>query len=206
MVPISEINERSTNDVTLFHLVEGLQLHLHRVVVADFKGLANKNSCLVAAVPIFNQQEGIKSDLLITQSVLLLEVEGFGGVRHHGLQHVVPIHHNPEHRRTFTQPPPCHDPPAVSPVVGVAVPVARRGVHIISDQPVEVLVASDTDVFHVPVGDVGAVCVKVPQDHHILEGQNSGSKHFTSCVVLKYCISICSSGEVCTLHLLPTSW
>lgn len=123
----------------------------------------------MAAVSIFNQKKGIKTDLLITQSVLLLEVEGFGGVWHHSLQHVVSIHHYPEHRRAFTQLPPCHDPPAVSPVVGVAVPVACRGVHVIFDQPVEVLVASDADVFHVSVGDVRAVCIKVPQDHHVLE-------------------------------------
>lgn len=60
-------------------------------------------------------------------------------------------------------------PPPALPVVCVIVSVACRGVDIISNQPVEVLVATDTDVLHALLGEVQAVRVKVAQDHHVLE-------------------------------------
>ena len=55
------------------------------------------------------------------------------------------------------------------PVVCVVVLGAGSGVDIISDQPVEVLVGADTNVLHVFLGDVRAVCVEVAQDHHVLQ-------------------------------------
>lgn len=57
----------------------------------------------------------------------------------------------------------------VSPVVCVVVPGAGRGVHVVSDQPVEVLVATDADVLHRTLGHVRAVGVEVAQDHHVLQ-------------------------------------
>ena len=57
----------------------------------------------------------------------------------------------------------------VLPVVCVVVFGARRGVDVISNQPVEVLVGTDTDVLHVFLGDIRAVCIEVAQDHHVLE-------------------------------------
>lgn len=57
----------------------------------------------------------------------------------------------------------------VLPVVGVVISVARRRVDIISNQPVEALVATDTDALHVPLGDVQAVRIEVAQDHHVLQ-------------------------------------
>ena len=40
------------------------------------------------------------TDLLLTESVRLLEVEGFGRVWYHSLEHVVSVNHDPEQRRT----------------------------------------------------------------------------------------------------------
>lgn len=48
-----------------------------------------------------------------------------------------------------------------SPVVCVAVSAARCGVDIVSDQPVEVLVAADADALHLFLGDVGTIRIEV---------------------------------------------
>lgn len=40
------------------------------------------------------------TDLLFAEFECLLEVEGFGGVRFDGLEHVVSIDHDPEHTHT----------------------------------------------------------------------------------------------------------
>ncbi len=40
------------------------------------------------------------TDLLLVESIHLLEVEGFGRVWYHSLEHVVPINHNPEQKHT----------------------------------------------------------------------------------------------------------
>lgn len=58
--------------------------------------------------------------------------------------------------------------------------VARRGVDIVSDQPVEVLVSPDTDGLHLFLGDVQAVCVKVAEDHHVLEEKRR--RNISTCV------------------------
>lgn len=62
------------------------------------------------------------------------------------------------------------------PVICVVVSVARRGVDIVPNQPVEVLVAADTDVLHVLLGDVQAVRIKITQDHHVLQDRG-GRQH-----------------------------
>ena len=59
----------------------------------------------------------------------------------------------------------------ILPVVGVVVLVAGRGVDVVSDQPVELLVGSDPDALHVLLGDVAAVGVEVAEDHHVLGGR-----------------------------------
>lgn len=55
------------------------------------------------------------------------------------------------------------------PVVGVVVVGVGRGVNVIFDQPVEVLVATDTDLLHFARCDIGAVSVEVAQNHDVLE-------------------------------------
>lgn len=69
----------------------------------------------------------------------------------------------------------------VLPVICVVVSVARRGVNVISNQPVEVLVATDTDALHVLLGDVQAVCVEVAQDHHVLEQRGGRTSTGATC-------------------------
>lgn len=58
---------------------------------------------------------------------------------------------------------------SASPVVCVVVSRVGCGVHIISYQPVEVLVTADTDDLHVSLGNVRAVCIEVAEDHHVLQ-------------------------------------
>lgn len=55
------------------------------------------------------------------------------------------------------------------PVVCVVVAVAGRGVDIVCDQPVEVLVATYANGLHFLLGDVHAVRVEVAQNHNVLE-------------------------------------
>lgn len=69
----------------------------------------------------------------------------------------------------------------VLPVVCVTVFVAGCGVSIISNQPVEILVTSDTDTLHVPLGDVWSICIKVTQDHDVLEHRGGRTSTFERC-------------------------
>lgn len=55
------------------------------------------------------------------------------------------------------------------PVICVVVAVTCCGVDIVSDQPVEVLVATYANGLHVLLGDILAVCVEVAQNHHVLK-------------------------------------
>lgn len=55
------------------------------------------------------------------------------------------------------------------PVVCVVVAVAGRGVDVVCDQPVEVLVGTYANGLHFLLGDVQAVRVEVAQNHHVLE-------------------------------------
>lgn len=72
----------------------------------------------------------------------------------------------------------------ILPVVGVVVLVAGRGVDVVSNQPVEVLVGTDPDVLHVLLGDVPTVGIKVPQDHHVLESAYVRKAERVNCVML----------------------
>lgn len=59
--------------------------------------------------------------------------------------------------------------PATLPVICVVVAVAGRGVDVVCNQPVEVLVATYANALHFLLGDVQAVRVEVAQNHHVLE-------------------------------------
>ena len=58
---------------------------------------------------------------------------------------------------------------------------ACRGVDIISNQPVKVGVATDTDVLHLTLGDVQAIRVEVAEDHHVLEDRGGRTSTCVEC-------------------------
>lgn len=64
---------------------------------------------------------------------------------------------------------------AYVPVVAVLFGRVRSGVHVVSNQPVEIVVAANTQLLHLLVADIQAVCTKIPQDHNVLEGIGDGS-------------------------------
>ncbi len=78
----------------------------------------------------------------------------------------------------------------VLPVICVGVSVARRGVNIICYQPVEVLVATDTDALHVLLGHVQAVCIEVAKNHHVLV-----RKVDRTSTLREECVNICASNR-----------
>lgn len=56
-----------------------------------------------------------------------------------------------------------------SPVISVVIINAGCGVHVIRDQPVEILVASDSDLFHLFLRHVISICIEVPEYHDVLD-------------------------------------
>lgn len=60
------------------------------------------------------------------------------------------------------------------PVVCVVVWCICSGVHIITNQPVKILVAANADLLHFLMGDIRTICVEIPQDHYVLEDIRNG--------------------------------
>ena len=58
------------------------------------------------------------------------------------------------------------------PVVGVIVRVARRGVDIITYQPI-VVGRADADPSLLFIGKITSICIKVPQNHNVLQNKNN---------------------------------
>lgn len=63
------------------------------------------------------------------------------------------------------------------PVVGVFFGCVRSGVHVVSNQPVEILVTAYSQLLHLLLGDMQAICTEIPQNHNVLRGIGNG--HFT---------------------------
>lgn len=55
------------------------------------------------------------------------------------------------------------------PVIGVVISCVSSGVHVVPNQPVEVDVTADSDLFHLPLREIGTICIEVPQDHDVLK-------------------------------------
>lgn len=55
------------------------------------------------------------------------------------------------------------------PVIGVVFGCVRSGVHVISNQPVEVTVAANTQLLHFIVGEMQAIGTEIPKDHDVLK-------------------------------------
>lgn len=61
-----------------------------------------------------------------------------------------------------------------SPVVGTGSALPHSGVRLVRDEPVEFTVRQQADVPPVLLGQVAAVCVKIPQQHHVLHTSTVG--------------------------------
>lgn len=55
------------------------------------------------------------------------------------------------------------------PVIGVVFGGVRSGVHVISNQPVEVTVAANTQLLHLILGEMQAIGTEIPEDHNVLK-------------------------------------
>lgn len=64
------------------------------------------------------------------------------------------------------------------PVVGVVFGCVGSGVHVVSNQPVEILVTAYSQLLHLLLGDIQAICTEIPQNHNVLKGIGNG--HFTT--------------------------
>lgn len=64
------------------------------------------------------------------------------------------------------------------PVVCVFFGCVRSGVHVVSNQPVEILVTAYSQLLHLLLGDMQAICTEIPQNHNVLRGIGNG--HFTT--------------------------
>lgn len=58
------------------------------------------------------------------------------------------------------------------PIGGVLIWCTCSGIHIIAYEPMEILVAVNTDVFHFVMVDM--YTIEIPQDHNILKGTREG--------------------------------
>lgn len=55
------------------------------------------------------------------------------------------------------------------PVIGVLIWCICSGVHVITNEPMEIFVLVDTDCLHFLIGEIHTVRIKIPQDHYVLK-------------------------------------
>lgn len=73
------------------------------------------------------------------------------------------------------------------PVICVVVAVARCGVDVVRDQPVEVLVTTYANGFHLLLRDILAIRIEVAKDHHVLQRTGDGRSRLSLGGLRQFC-------------------